>query len=144
MPTMRSVIADDEAATREVLTKLLETAGYVVASVPDGQRAIELACRGDVDLLLLPATHFVGAVRMAEKIWRAFAAKEWSSCAGAEPVSCRSGSLFFQSRDVRVKEALLQCADLALARAKRDGMNRTCVFQQHGMVHAPHAYGRSS
>lgn len=50
---MRIVIADAEAATREVLTKLVEGAGYVVESVADGQRAIDLVARGDVDLLLL-------------------------------------------------------------------------------------------
>ena len=94
----------------------------------------------DEFLVLLPATHFIGAVRIAEKIWRAFAAKEWPSRAGEGAVSLSVGISLFPSRDVRVKEALLQCADLALARAKRDGMNRICVFQQHGMVYTPHAY----
>ena len=119
---------------------------YAADTIRHGVRPEATAVRYGPDefLVLLPATHFIGAVRVAEKIWRAFAAKEWPSRAGEGAVSLSIGISLFPSRDVRVKEALLQCAALALARAKRDGMNRICVFQQHGMVYTPHAFGGSS
>jgi len=93
----------------------------------------------DEFLLLLPSTHFVGAVQVCERIWRGVGERMWPSPAGATTVSLSVGIALFPSRDVRGKEDLLKCADLALTRAKRDGMNRVCVFQQHGLVYTPHA-----
>lgn len=118
---------------------------FAADTIRSGIRPEDTAVRYGPDefLVLLPASHFIGAVRIAEKIWREFASKKWPSRAVKGDVSLSIGISLFPSRDVRVKEALLQCADLALARAKRDGMNRICVFQQHGMVYTPHAHGVS-
>ena len=47
------------------------------------------------------------------------------------------GIALYPSRDVRSKEALVKAAETALHRAKRDGMNRICVFQQEGLIFSP-------
>ena len=47
------VIAEDDRAVRESLTRALELEGYEVEAVGDGAAALEVASRDDVDLLLL-------------------------------------------------------------------------------------------
>ncbi|MCU0311676.1 MAG: response regulator transcription factor [Acidimicrobiales bacterium] len=47
------VIAEDDRAVRESLTRVLELEGYRVTAVPDGAAALEAAGADDVDLLLL-------------------------------------------------------------------------------------------
>jgi two-component system cell cycle response regulator len=146
MLKMRIVIADDESAYNERVGRSFgdEVLRCAADRIRNAVGPEDTAVRYGPDefLVLLPATHFIGAVRIAEQIWRAFVAKEWPSRAGERAVSLSVGISLFPSRDVRFKETLLQCADFALARAKRDGMNRICVFQQHGMVYTPHVYGR--
>ncbi len=92
----------------------------------------------DEFLLLLPATHFMGAVHVMERIWREVAERSFASPVGPCTTSVSVGVALFPSRDVRGKEDLLRAADLALGSAKRDGMNRICVFQQHGLLYTPH------
>ena len=74
-----------------------------------------------------------------ESIWRTVGERSLSSTAGSLAVSLSVGVALFPSRDVRGREDLIRCAELALGRAKRDGMNRICVFQQHDLVYTPHA-----
>ena len=97
----------------------------------------------DEFLLLLPATHFMGAVQVTERIWKEVGDRMWSSPLGPCRVTVSVGIALFPSRDVRAKEDLLKCTDLALASAKREGMNRICVFQQHGLLYTPHAAARA-
>lgn len=92
---------------------------------------------GDEFLLLLPTTHFAGSVSVAERIWREVAARPWGPFADGERMTVSIGIALFPSRDVRSKEALVKAAETALHRAKRDGMNRICVFQQEGLIFSP-------
>jgi two-component system response regulator MprA len=47
------VVAEDDRAVRESVTRALELEGYVVTAVTEGFAALEAASRPDVDLLLL-------------------------------------------------------------------------------------------
>ena len=47
------VVAEDDRAVRESVTRALELEGYVVTAVTEGLAALEAASRPDVDLLLL-------------------------------------------------------------------------------------------
>ena len=87
---------------------------------------------GDEFLILLPTTHFAGSVAVAERIWREVGARPWGPFADGERMTLSIGIALYPSRDVRGKEALVKAAETALHRAKRDGMNRICVFQQEG------------
>jgi two-component system cell cycle response regulator len=95
---------------------------------------------GDEFLVVLPATHFAGSLSVAERIWRDVAATDWGSSgtptAGSR-VTVSMGVALYPTRDVRVKDALLKAADLALLHAKREGSNRICVFQQQGFIYTP-------
>ncbi len=93
---------------------------------------------GDEFLLMLPTTHFAGSVSVAERIWKDVGARVWGASLGAEAkVTLSVGIALYPSRDVRTKDALVKAAEAALHRAKRDGMNRICVFQQEGFIYTP-------
>jgi two-component system cell cycle response regulator len=102
-------------------------------------REVDIVVRygGDEFLVLLPMTHFTGAVSVAERIWREVTTRAWPPLSESERLTLSVGIALFPSRDVRTKDALLKAAELALHRAKRDGMNRVCVFQQEGLIFSP-------
>lgn len=88
---------------------------------------------GDEFLVLLPATHFAGALVVAQRIW-----------ANVRKVTCDAGPTvvslavaLYPTRDVRNKESLLRAAEAALTEAKREGGNRLCVYQQEGLIYSP-------
>jgi predicted signal transduction protein with EAL and GGDEF domain len=43
----------------------------------------------------------------------------------------------YPSRDIKSKDQLLKSADEALYRAKNEGRDRICVFQQQGYLYRP-------
>lgn len=94
---------------------------------------------GDEFFVLLPATHFAGALVVASRIWRDVAARTFrASDGGAEAAVTGSiGVALFPSRDVRTKGGLLTALEAALLEAKRRGGNRLCVFQQEGFIYTP-------
>jgi signal transduction histidine kinase/CheY-like chemotaxis protein len=51
----RVLIAEDNPGVRDVARRILERAGYVVETAPDGLRAIEVAAHSPFDLVLLDA-----------------------------------------------------------------------------------------
>lgn len=53
--TPRVLVADDDAATRELVASTLRQSGYEVETVHDGQEAVERAARGGFDVVLLDA-----------------------------------------------------------------------------------------
>jgi diguanylate cyclase (GGDEF)-like protein len=89
-------------------------------------REIDVVARygGEEFLLVLPSTHFSGALTVADRVWRAV---------GGVPLH--------PSRDVRTKDQLLKAADRALYQAKEDGRNRICVFQHQGYIYKPEIHG---
>jgi diguanylate cyclase (GGDEF)-like protein len=96
---------------------------------------------GDEFLIVLPATHFAGALSVADRIWRDVAARSWELPGGKAGITASLGVALYPSRDVRTREALLKAADAALLQAKREGGGKLCVFQQKGFIFSPGADG---
>jgi len=103
-------------------------------------RDVDVVARygGEEFLVVLPSTHFGGAVTVAERIWRDITDRRFSiDAAKYHNVTVSIGVGLYPSRDVRTKDALVRAADGALQQAKRDGGNRICVFQQQGYIYTP-------
>jgi diguanylate cyclase (GGDEF)-like protein len=96
---------------------------------------------GDEFLVLLPGTHFAGALSCADRVFRDVRRLSWPSPrdddAPAARVNLSIGVSLFPSRDVRSKEQLLRAAEASLLRSKRDGGDRICVFQHQGYIYSP-------
>jgi diguanylate cyclase (GGDEF)-like protein len=54
-PTACVLVADDDAATRELIAATLRASGYEVETAVDGQAAVERVARGGIDVVLLDA-----------------------------------------------------------------------------------------
>ena len=54
-PTACVLVADDDAATLELVATTLRASGYEVETAPDGQAAVERVARGGIDVVLLDA-----------------------------------------------------------------------------------------
>jgi len=107
---------------------------HIIRSVAELMRAcvrdVDVIARygGEEFLIVLPSTHFGGAVTVAERIWRDVTERRFTIDAQT-----------FHNITVSIgtKDALLRAADGALQQAKRDGGNRICVFQQQGYIYTP-------
>jgi diguanylate cyclase (GGDEF)-like protein len=90
---------------------------------------------GEEFAVILPKTHMQGALTVAERVWRALGAKEYTLPAGASPtetkvqVTASLGVSFYPSKDISSGELLLRFADQALYQAKQAGRNTICLFQ---------------
>ena len=103
-------------------------------------RDVDVVARygGEEFLVVLPSTHFGGAVTVAERIWREVTEKRFTvDGIKFHTITVSIGVALYPSRDVRTKDALVRAADGALQQAKRDGGNRICVFQQQGYIYTP-------
>ena len=96
---------------------------------------------GDEFLVMLPSTHFSGAITVAERIWDAVRSRPVRAMAGRDRVELNAtismGLALFPSRDVGSSKDLLRAADQALYQAKREGRDRICVFQHQGYIYRP-------
>ena len=119
----------------------------VATTIRAATREIDVVSRygGDEFLVLLPSTHFAGALSAADRIWRDVRALSWaparSSSGQAAKVTVSVGVSLFPSRDVRSKDQLLRAAEASLLRSKRDGGDRICVFQHQGYIYSPNVAG---
>jgi diguanylate cyclase (GGDEF)-like protein len=102
-------------------------------------RDVDVVARygGEEFLVVLPSTHFGGAVTVAERIWREVKEKRFADGTRTHAIAVSIGVGLYPSRDVRSKDSLVRAADGALQQAKRDGGNRICVFQQQGYIYTP-------
>lgn len=102
-------------------------------------REIDVVARygGDEFLLILPSTHFSGALTVADRTWRSVGERPVRVQGHELDVSISVGVALFPSRDVTSKDSLLKAADAALYQAKNDGRNRICVFQHQGYIYRP-------
>jgi diguanylate cyclase (GGDEF)-like protein len=102
-------------------------------------REIDIVARygGDELLVVLPSTHFAGALAAADRVWRDARALSWNIRNGVARVTLSIGVSLFPSRDVRSKDQLLRAAEASLLRSKRDGGDRICVFQHQGYIYSP-------
>ncbi|MCS6798708.1 MAG: diguanylate cyclase [Myxococcota bacterium] len=109
-------------------------------------REIDVVARygGEEFLLVLPSTHFAGAVAVAERVWRSIGSVPVRAEGRSIAVTVSVGVALFPSRDVRSKDDLLRAADEALYEAKRDGRDRICIYQHQGYVYRPETGPRGS
>jgi len=72
--TLRIVVADDQAANRLVVQRIVERAGHVVTPACDGQAAMELLKSDDYDVAIidmhLPRCNALGMLRELNSSWR--------------------------------------------------------------------------
>lgn len=102
-------------------------------------REIDVVARygGDEFLIILPSTHFSGALTVADRTWRSLGDEPFEVNGRELRVTCSIGVALYPSRDVGSKDELLRAADAALYQAKDDGRNRICVFQHQGYIYNP-------
>ncbi len=103
-------------------------------------REIDVVTRygGDELLVMLPNTHFSGAVTVAHRVWGSVRDQPVSLPSGAVVRGSVSvGVALYPSRDIGSKQDLLRAADQALYQAKRDGRDRICVFQHQSYIYRP-------
>ncbi|MBO6939531.1 MAG: diguanylate cyclase [Deltaproteobacteria bacterium] len=102
-------------------------------------REIDVVARygGDEFLIILPSTHFSGALTVADRTWRSLGDEPFEVNGRELHVTCSIGVALYPSRDVGSKDELLRAADAALYQAKDDGRNRICVFQHQGYIYNP-------
>jgi two-component system, cell cycle response regulator len=104
-----------------------------------GVREIDVVARygGEEFLLVLPSTHFAGALAVADRVWRAVGESPFQIDGTPRQVTISVGVALFPSRDVTTKDQLLKAADKALYQAKADGRDRICVFQHQNYIYRP-------
>jgi diguanylate cyclase (GGDEF)-like protein len=106
-------------------------------------REIDVVARygGEEFLLVLPSTHFSGALTVADRVWRAVGGIPLRKEGEEYNITVSVGVALYPSRDVRTKDQLLKAADKALYQAKEDGRDRICVFQHQGYIYKPEVRG---
>jgi diguanylate cyclase (GGDEF)-like protein len=91
--------------------------------------------RGDMGFtLLLPNTHFPGALTVAERIAREVKRR---SRARGRGFTVSIGISFYPNRDTRALKDMLDLVAAALARAREEGGGKICLFQHQGYLYAP-------
>lgn len=132
----------DESAESTRPTSELTAALHAI--IEGNVRKIDLVYRSDERgfLLVLPNTHFPGALTVAERIARE--AKKpllhpANAAARAAPggFSVSIGVSFYPNKDTRSLQDLLDLVDAALARARREGGGKICLFQHQGYLYSP-------
>ncbi|MEM7447862.1 MAG: diguanylate cyclase [Myxococcota bacterium] len=104
-----------------------------------GVRDIDVVARygGEEFLMVLPSTHFSGALSVADRVWRNVGRVPFTLDGEESRVTVSIGVALFPSRDVKSKDELLKAADRALYQAKADGRDRICVYQHQGYIYRP-------
>lgn len=104
-------------------------------------REVDVVARygGEEFLLVLPSTHLAGALTVADRVWRTIGEKpfEIGVEGGIQSITASLGVALYPSRGVSSRDALIKAADRALYRAKEDGRNRICVFQDPAYIYQP-------
>ncbi len=111
--------------------------GQVARSLRSGVREADVVVRYGPDefLVLLPETHFGGAMTVAERVFEDVRARSFTTGRGESvEVSISMGVAVFPGREVRTRTELLRAAGDALAEAKRGGGGRVSVFRHAGVV----------
>ncbi|MDH5491203.1 MAG: diguanylate cyclase [Myxococcales bacterium] len=116
---------------------LREVARRLRAAVRD----VDVVARfgGEEFLLVLPSTHFSGALSVADRVWKSIGTVPLRLQGHDYSLTVSVGVALYPSRDVKSKDDLLRAADVALSQAKNDGRDRICVFQHQGYIYRPEA-----
>ncbi|KIG15143.1 Mycobacterial persistence regulator MprA (Two component response transcriptional regulatory protein) [Enhygromyxa salina] len=103
-------------------------------------RKIDLVFRLDPRgyILLLPNTHFPGALAVAERICLD-SAKIRVDAAPDYRCTVSVGVSFFPNKDTHSVQDLLDLVGAALDRARSEGGGKICLFQHQGYLYAPEA-----
>lgn len=103
-------------------------------------RKIDLVFRLDPRgyILLLPNTHFPGALAVAERICLD-SAKIRIDAAPDSKCTVSVGVSFFPNKDTHSVQDLLDLVGAALDRARSEGGGKICLFQHQGYLYAPEA-----
>ena len=103
-------------------------------------RKIDLVFRLDARgyILLLPNTHFPGALAVAERICLD-SAKIRLDAAPEYRCTVSVGVSFFPNKDTHSVQDLLDLVGAALDRARSEGGGKICLFQHQGYLYAPEA-----
>lgn len=103
-------------------------------------RKIDLVFRLDTRgyILLLPNTHFPGALAVAERICLD-SAKIRMDAAPDHRCTVSVGVSFFPNKDTHSVQDLLDLVGAALDRARTEGGGKICLFQHQGYLYAPEA-----
>ncbi len=114
-----------------------ELAATLHAIIESNVRKIDLVYRADDRgfLLVLPNTHFPGALTVAERVARE-ARKPLRGDSGAG-FTVSVGVSFFPNKDTRTLQDLLDLVDAALERARREHGGKICLFQHQGYLYSP-------
>ncbi len=87
-------------------------------------------------ILLLPNTHFPGALTVAERIARQVR-RQSREGGGRRGFTVSIGISFYPNRDTRSLKDMLDLVDAALERAQHEGGGKICLFQHQGYLYAP-------
>lgn len=119
--------AERATALTEVLRGVIET--HV--------RKIDLVMKIDERgfLLVLPNTHFPGALTVAERISRETRRPQRGEAQAGFTVSI--GVSFFPNKDTHTLQDMLELVQAALDRARREQGGKICLFQHQGYLYAP-------
>jgi two-component system cell cycle response regulator len=96
-------------------------------------REIDLATRygGEKFVIVLPYTDREGALGVAERILEMFRSQTFDQDFDSLPKNITASiSIALCPTDARTKESLIHKADTALFRAKKQGKNQICVYNQ--------------
>lgn len=124
-----------QAAPPEALAQMLVALREVIdVSV----RKIDLVYRADERgfILVLPNTHFPGALAVAERVAKDVRKIRVSELPDLRP-SVSVGVSFFPNKDTHSLQDLLQLVDAALDRARGEGGGYVCLYQHQGYLYRP-------
>lgn len=85
-------------------------------------------------MLLLPNTHFPGALSVAERIWKDARS---TSVVGNKVMSVSVGVSFYPNRDTHSLQDLVDLVEAALKQAREVGGGKICLYQHQGYLYAP-------
>lgn len=115
-----------------------ELTGALRAVIEAQVRKIDLVMRSDERgfLLMLPNTHFPGALTVAERISRE-TRKPQRGGASSAGFTVSIGVSFFPNKDTASLQDMLDLVTAALERARREQGGKICLFQHQGYLYAP-------
>jgi diguanylate cyclase (GGDEF)-like protein len=115
----------------ELMTAMREVVGNSI-------RKIDLVYRSDGSgyLLVLPNTHFPGALAVAERVARDIRKIRVAAIPDLR-ASVSVGVSFFPNKDTHSLQDMLQLVDAALDRARGEGGGLVCLYQHQGYLYRP-------
>jgi len=118
-------VAADSGSVQDALRSVIESS----------IRKIDILFESGDDgfMLLLPNTHFPGALSVAERIWK----DARSTSVAGKPMSVSVGVSFYPNRDTHSLHDLVDLVDAALRKAREDGGGKICLYQHQGYLYAP-------